>query len=105
MPNVLLLGNFQNCTGMYYKEFGNNSCFWWNDSFFDYRLWGAFNAVIFNTIIFLASVSHLRAVLSDPGIVPLPTTGLDFSDLHAGKTMPNMVGTKYFYHTLYLYEW
>nr|XP_022327665.1 palmitoyltransferase ZDHHC3-like [Crassostrea virginica] len=53
-------------------------------------LWGAFNAVIFNTIIFLASVSHLRAVLSDPGIVPLPTTGLDFSDLHAGKTMPNM---------------
>lgn len=39
-------------------------------------------------------MSHLRAVLSDPGIVQLPTTGLDFSDLHAGKTMPNLVGLK-----------
>lgn len=53
-------------------------------------LWGALNAVIFNTILLLATVSHLRAVFSDPGIVPLPATSLDFSDLHAGKPMPNM---------------
>lgn len=37
------------------------------------------------------TVSHMRAVLSDPGIVPLPKTGLDFSDLHAGRSMPNTV--------------
>ncbi|KAK3107879.1 hypothetical protein FSP39_024338 [Pinctada imbricata] len=53
-------------------------------------LWGVFNVIVFNTILFLASVSHVRAVFSDPGIVPLPTTGLDFSDLHAGKSNPNM---------------
>ncbi|OWF44796.1 Palmitoyltransferase ZDHHC3 [Mizuhopecten yessoensis] len=53
-------------------------------------LWGVVNVVAFNVIIFLLTMSHMRAVVSDPGIVPLPTTGLDFSDLHAGKTMPNM---------------
>jgi hypothetical protein len=42
-------------------------------------------------IVFLMTVSHMRAVLSDPGIVPLPKTGLDFSDLHAGRSMPNTV--------------
>lgn len=46
-------------------------------------------------------MSHLRAVLSDPGIVQLPTTGLDFSDLHAGKTMPNLVGLK----QLFIGDW
>lgn len=46
-------------------------------------------------------MSHLRAVLSDPGIVQLPTTGLDFSDLHAGKTMPNLVGL----NQLFIEDW
>lgn len=36
-------------------------------------------------IVFLMTVAHLRAVLSDPGIVPLPKTALDFSDIHSGK--------------------
>uniref|UniRef100_A0A0L8HF72 Palmitoyltransferase n=1 Tax=Octopus bimaculoides TaxID=37653 RepID=A0A0L8HF72_OCTBM len=53
-------------------------------------LWGAVSVVIFNFIIFLAVVSHLRAVLSDPGIVPIPKTTLDFSDMHSGHKSPCM---------------
>ncbi|CAI9737262.1 palmitoyltransferase ZDHHC3-like [Octopus vulgaris] len=53
-------------------------------------LWGAISVVIFNFIIFLAVVSHLRAVLSDPGIVPIPKTTLDFSDMHSGHKSPCM---------------
>ena len=30
-------------------------------------------------------MAHVRAVFSDPGIVPLPQSRLDFSDMHAGK--------------------
>ncbi|CAD5122232.1 DgyrCDS10681 [Dimorphilus gyrociliatus] len=44
-------------------------------------LWGALNAFVFNIIIFLLVVSHLRAVFSDPGLVPLPRNRLDFSDM------------------------
>lgn len=29
-------------------------------------------------------MAHMRAVFSDPGIVPLPHNNLDFSDLHSG---------------------
>ena len=43
--------------------------------------------VVFNIIIFLIVMSHLRSVLSDPGTVPLPKTSLDFSDMHAGQKM------------------
>ncbi|BFZ13732.1 hypothetical protein BsWGS_16771 [Bradybaena similaris] len=46
-------------------------------------LWGAVCVVIFNTIVFLLIVSHLKAVLSDPGIVPIPQTSMDFSDIHS----------------------
>ena len=49
-----------------------------------YSLWGAFHAVAFNTIILLLTFSHLRAVFSDPGIVPLPQSKLDFAELHTG---------------------
>ncbi|XP_074653088.1 palmitoyltransferase ZDHHC3-like [Tubulanus polymorphus] len=48
-------------------------------------LWGAVNALLFNVVLFLLAFSHLRAVLSDPGIVPLPDTGLDFSDARSGQ--------------------
>ncbi|XP_064617211.1 palmitoyltransferase ZDHHC3-like [Liolophura sinensis] len=48
-------------------------------------LWGAANAVVYNVVIFLAMAAHLRAVFSDPGIVPLPSTSLDFSDMHTGQ--------------------
>lgn len=48
-------------------------------------LWGAFNVVVFNLIVFLMAAAHLRAVMSDPGIVPIPSSSLDFSDMHSGK--------------------
>lgn len=50
------------------------------------RLWGPFNVVLFNTIVFLLVMSHLKAVFLDPGTVPLPTSRLDFSDLHSNKS-------------------
>ena len=53
--------------------------------FLYFRLWGAFNVVLYNTVVFLMVISHLRAVLSDPGIVPLPKNSLDFSDMHSGN--------------------
>ncbi|CAG5114953.1 unnamed protein product [Candidula unifasciata] len=49
-------------------------------------LWGSLCAVVFNTIIFLLIVSHLKAVLSDPGIVPIPKTSMDFSDIHSDSS-------------------
>ncbi|PVD27119.1 hypothetical protein C0Q70_12271 [Pomacea canaliculata] len=52
-------------------------------------LWGAVNVVIFNTIVFLITMSHLRAVLSDPGVVPLPSASMDFSDLHSSQPPKN----------------
>ncbi|ELU01775.1 hypothetical protein CAPTEDRAFT_172289 [Capitella teleta] len=48
-------------------------------------LWGAFHMMIFNVVIFLMVYSHLKAVLTDPGVVPLPKTSLDFSDMHSGQ--------------------
>ncbi|XP_055375941.1 palmitoyltransferase ZDHHC3 [Condylostylus longicornis] len=47
------------------------------------NLWAPINVVAFNTIIFLLAMAHLKAVLSDPGTVPLPQNRLDFSDLQA----------------------
>lgn len=40
------------------------------------------HVVAFNTLVFLLGMSHLKAVLSDPGTVPLSQSRLDFSDLH-----------------------
>ena len=37
------------------------------------------------------SASHLRAVFSDPGIVPLPKANLDFSDMHSGQKQKDKV--------------
>jgi len=37
--------------------------------------------------------AHLRAVLSDPGTVPLPKTSLDFSDMHSGQKMSKVYCT------------
>lgn len=41
-------------------------------------LWGPINVILFNSCIFLLIVSHLKAVLTDPGIVPIAR--LDFSN-------------------------
>jgi len=43
-------------------------------------LWGIIHILLFNLIIFLLCFSHLRAVLTDPGLVPLPEVALDFSE-------------------------
>ncbi|KAL8624551.1 hypothetical protein ACOMHN_005852 [Nucella lapillus] len=48
-----------------------------------HTLWGPINAIFFNTIVFLITASHLRAVLSDPGMIPLPSACMDFSDMHS----------------------
>lgn len=48
-----------------------------------FSLWGVFHVVIFNLILFLLLFSHTRAMISDPGIVPLPRTQLDFSELRS----------------------
>lgn len=48
--------------------------------------------MVFNTIVFLMTVSHLRAVLSDPGIVPIPKTSMDFSDIHSESSKRKPVG-------------
>ncbi|KDR19695.1 palmitoyltransferase ZDHHC7 [Zootermopsis nevadensis] len=49
-------------------------------------LWGPFHVVVFNTIVFLLSMAHLKAVCSDPGVVPLPQNRVDFSDIHSGSS-------------------
>jgi hypothetical protein len=54
------------------------------------RIWASINMTAFNVVIFLMIISHLQAVLSDPGTVPLPKTSLDFSDLHAGQKLPKV---------------
>ena len=43
----------------------------------------SFHVIVFNIIIFLLFMSHARAVFSDPGIVPLPSHRIDFSDSHS----------------------
>ncbi|MCL4135590.1 UNVERIFIED_CONTAM: hypothetical protein GTU68_032023 [Idotea baltica] len=47
-------------------------------------LWGTAHALAFNILVFLTMMAHVRAVFSDPGIVPLPQSRIDFSDMHAG---------------------
>uniref|UniRef100_A0A914XE78 Palmitoyltransferase n=1 Tax=Plectus sambesii TaxID=2011161 RepID=A0A914XE78_9BILA len=46
---------------------------------FDGSLWGVLHVVLFNTILFLGLMAHARAMLSDPGIVPLNPQS-DFGD-------------------------
>lgn len=53
--------------------------------YFYFSLWGPINVVAFNTVILLLAMAHLKAVLTDPGTVPLPQTRLDFSDIHSSE--------------------
>ncbi len=44
-----------------------------------------FQALFAHFLVFMAVVSHVRAMTSDPGYVPLPETKIDFSsDLEKG---------------------
>ncbi|XP_042296903.1 palmitoyltransferase ZDHHC3-like [Sceloporus undulatus] len=49
-------------------------------------LWCPFHAVAFNFIIMMLLACHSRAVFADPGMVPLPDTALDFSDLRSSSS-------------------
>lgn len=44
---------------------------------------GTVNALLVCTFVSLSVVSHARAAYSDPGFVPLPKKGIDFSDVKA----------------------
>lgn len=48
--------------------------------------------------------AHLRAVLSDPGTIPLPQTRLDFSDIHSGEIgkKSNFLSWSFLYKSLIL---
>ncbi|XP_033119219.1 palmitoyltransferase ZDHHC3-like [Anneissia japonica] len=52
---------------------------------------GYFHAVAFNLIVFLLITSHVRAVIADPGIVPLPAAAIDFSDMRFGVIPKNIL--------------
>ena len=45
-------------------------------------LWGTLHGLLFTFLFSLCIFSHLKATLSNPGILPLSRTPLDFSDLH-----------------------
>ncbi|KAJ8927152.1 hypothetical protein NQ314_020425 [Rhamnusium bicolor] len=49
-------------------------------------LWGTFNVVMFNTVIFFLMIAHIKAVLTDPGTIPLPQNRVDFSDIHSSNS-------------------
>ncbi|XP_077597732.1 palmitoyltransferase ZDHHC3 isoform X1 [Stigmatopora nigra] len=46
-------------------------------------VWCSLHASAFNVILLLLLTCHSKAVFSDPGVVPLPDTALDFSDLRS----------------------
>ena len=48
-------------------------------------IWGPLHTIAFNIVVFALLFAHGKAVFSDPGTVPLPTIGLDFSDIRMKK--------------------
>ncbi|XP_070622365.1 palmitoyltransferase ZDHHC3-like [Erythrolamprus reginae] len=48
--------------------------------------WCPFHAAAFNLVVLMLLICHTRAVFADPGVVPLPDTALDFSDLRSGNS-------------------
>ncbi|TRY81270.1 hypothetical protein DNTS_012108 [Danionella cerebrum] len=46
-------------------------------------VWCALHGSVFNLILLLLLACHSKAVFSDPGMVPLPETAIDFSDLRS----------------------
>lgn len=56
---------------------------------FIFSLWAPFHIVLFNTFLLLLTVSHLRAMCSDPGTVPLPYTNVSLPDIRQGTFLHN----------------
>jgi hypothetical protein len=50
-----------------------------------FSLYGTLNALIICTFVFLSIFSHARAAYFDPGFVPLPKKGIDFSDVKTNE--------------------
>lgn len=48
-------------------------------------LYGTLNALIICTFVLLSIFSHGRAAFFDPGFVPLPKKGIDFSDVKTNE--------------------
>ncbi|XP_026060327.1 palmitoyltransferase ZDHHC3 isoform X1 [Carassius auratus] len=46
-------------------------------------VWCTLHGSVFNIILLLLLACHSKAVFSDPGMVPLPETAIDFSDLRS----------------------
>ncbi|KAM3721571.1 Palmitoyltransferase ZDHHC3 [Dirofilaria immitis] len=57
---------------------------------FMHSLWGVLHAVMFNTVLFFAFTSHLRAMVTDPGIIPISRKGLlRCNKSHFSKLIPD----------------
>ncbi|XP_036002609.1 zf-DHHC domain-containing protein isoform X2 [Fundulus heteroclitus] len=55
-------------------------------------VWGTLHGSLFNLVLLLLLACHSKAVFSDPGMVPLPDTALDFSDLRSQSSRMNERG-------------
>ncbi|CAL1590166.1 unnamed protein product [Knipowitschia caucasica] len=55
-------------------------------------VWCTIHGTIFNLILLLLLACHSKAVFSDPGMVPLPETAIDFSDLRSQSSRMNERG-------------
>lgn len=76
---VLILSNFN-------ERFAR-----WKSRSIDVRIrlfsfYGTLNALTICTLISLSVISHARAAYFDPGFVPLPKKGLDFSDVQSNES-------------------
>lgn len=49
--------------------------------------WATVHVISFNVILFFLFISHTRAAFTDPGIVALPKTAIDLSDIHSGTSI------------------
>uniref|UniRef100_A0A3B1IZE7 Palmitoyltransferase n=1 Tax=Astyanax mexicanus TaxID=7994 RepID=A0A3B1IZE7_ASTMX len=52
-------------------------------------VWCTLHGSVFNVILLLLLACHSKAVFSDPGMVPLPETAIDFSDLRSQSNRMN----------------
>ncbi|XP_029382626.1 palmitoyltransferase ZDHHC3 isoform X2 [Echeneis naucrates] len=55
-------------------------------------MWCTLHGSVFNLILLLLLACHSKAVFSDPGMVPLPDTAIDFSDLRSQSSRMNERG-------------
>ncbi|TKS93074.1 Palmitoyltransferase ZDHHC3 [Collichthys lucidus] len=56
---------------------------------FSDSVWCTLHGSVFNLILLLLLACHSKAVFSDPGMVPLPDTAIDFSDLRSQSSRMN----------------